>query len=182
MKLSLDASAPRRFFNLEQADFQQLEHAASLKGLLRPFKGKRTLQDWAGQCHALRDGLIELAQRRVLAQAGTYPFRLLPIQLAQQTTGAGTVFLRWRRQDRSAMGVALWQELMESPATPDTLIDDLFAMEVQRVVLNMQISLLHTLGRQAVDCASKLDQAHAVYQRRSGTAASQPASNGAAHT
>ena len=118
----------------------------------------------------------------MLAQAGTYPFRLLPIQLAQQTTGAGTVFLRWRRQDRSAMGVALWQELMESPATPDTLIDDLFAMEVQRVVLNMQISLLHTLGRQAVDCASKLDQAHAVYQRRSGTAASQPASNGAAHT
>jgi hypothetical protein len=34
MKPSLDASAPRRFFNLEQADFQQLEHAASLKGPL----------------------------------------------------------------------------------------------------------------------------------------------------
>jgi hypothetical protein len=37
-------------------------------------------------------GLIELAQRRVLAQAGTYP---LPIQLAQQTTGAGRTAPRW---------------------------------------------------------------------------------------
>jgi hypothetical protein len=59
------------------------------------------------------------------------------------------------------------------------LIDDLFAMEVQRVVLNMQISLLHTLRRQALDCASKLDHAHTVYQRRNGAAASPPAINGA---
>ena len=182
MKPATDASAPRRFFSLEQTDFQQLEHAASLKGLLQPFKGKGPLQDWASRCHAMRDALIELAQRRVLAQAGTYPFRLLPIQLAQQTTGAGTVFLRWRRQDRSAMGVALWQELMESPATPDTLIDDLFAMEVQRVVLNMQISLLHTLGRQALECASKLDPAHEVYQRRNGASTARSASNGATRT
>jgi len=33
-------------------------------------------------------------------------------------------------------------------------------------VLNMQISLLHTLARQASDCASKVGQAEAVYLRR----------------
>lgn len=171
---SIPTSGPtRRFYPLEPADFQRLEHAASLKGLLKPFKGKGTLTEWASQCHALRNDLIELAQRRVLAQADAYPFRLLPVQLAQQTTGAGTTFLRWRKPDRSAMGVALWQELITSNATPDTLVDDLYAMELQRIVLNMQISLLHTLGRQAQECASKVAQAHAAYLRRCDGATSE---------
>lgn len=163
-------AAARRFHPLEQADFQRLEQAASLKGLLRPFpfKGKGSLEAWASQCQALRDDLIELAQRHVLAQANAYPFRLLPVELAQQTTGAGTIFLRWRRPDRSAMGVAQWQELITSRSTPDALIDDLYAMEVQRIVLNMQISLLHTLSRQARECSAKVAQAHAVYLRRRG--------------
>lgn len=168
MTTTSTSAAARRFHPLEQSDFQRLEHAAYLKGLLRPFpfKGKGALTEWASQCHALRDDLIELAQRRVLAQAVDYPFRLLPVELAQQTTGAGTVFLRWRMPDRSAMGVALWQALITSPATPDTLIDDLYALEVQRIVLNMQISLLHTLGRQAQACASKVALAESSYLQR----------------
>jgi hypothetical protein len=165
--MTLTPTAPaRRFYPLEQADFQRLEQAASLKGLLRPFKGKGTLTEWASQCHALRDDLVVLAQQRILAQTDAYPFRLLPVQLAQQTTGAGTTFLRWRKPDRSAMGVVLWQELITSLSTPDTLLDDLYAMEVQRILLNMQISLLHTLGRQAQECASKLAQAESTYLRR----------------
>jgi hypothetical protein len=84
-----------------------------------------------------------------------HPFHLLPVELAQQTTGAGTTFLRWRKHDRSAMGVALWQELMASTSTPVNLLADLHAIELQRITLNMQISLLHTLGRQAQECASK---------------------------
>ncbi|MEA9585934.1 DUF3158 family protein [Xanthomonas sp. WHRI 10064A] len=162
-------SAPgRRFVPLEQTDFRNLRQAASLKGLLQPFKGKGPLMHWASECHALRDDLATLAQQRVLAQASRYPFLLLPVQLAQQTTGAGTRFLRWRSHDRSAMGVALWQDLMANPATPDSLVDDLYAMEVERVVLNMQVSLLHTLGRQALDCAAKLEQAHDCHLRRRG--------------
>lgn len=158
---------PQRFFHpLEQIDFLKLKHAGYLKGLLKPFKGKGTLEDWASQCHALRDELIALGQKHVLAQAQSYPFPLLPIELAQQKTGAGTTFLRWRTHDRSAMGVALWEEQMHQPATPVNLLDDLFALEQQRIVLNMQISLLHTLGRQALDCASKMAQAEDVYLSR----------------
>ena len=110
--------------------------------------------------------MIDLAQRRVLAQARGYPFRLLSIELAQQRTGAGTTFLRWRKHDRSAMGVALWQEVMASTATPVNLLGDLLALEQQRIALNMQISLLHTLGRQAQDCAGKMAQAEDAYLRR----------------
>ncbi|HPK33915.1 MAG TPA: DUF3158 family protein, partial [Ottowia sp.] len=124
------------------------------------------LEAWASQCFAMRDELIGLAQRQVLQQAGGHPFHLLPVELAQQTTGAGTTFLRWRRNDRSAMGVALWQELMASTSTPVNLLADLHAIELQRITLNMQISLLHTLGRQAQECASKAAEAEDAYLRR----------------
>lgn len=159
---------PNRYFQpLEQTAFMKLEHAASLKGLLKPFKGKGELEAWASQCFALRDALIALAQRQVLPQAGGRPFHLLPVELAQQTTGAGTAFLRWRRPDRSAMGVALWQELVTSHRTPVALLADLHAMELQRITLNMQVSLLHSLGRQARACASKVAAADDACLRRS---------------
>jgi len=158
--------ASRHFVPLEQPDFRRLEHAAYLKGLLKPFKGKGSLETWANQCAALRDDLIALAQRRVLPQARGYPFNLLGVQLAQQTTGAGTTFLRWRNLDRSCMGVELWEALLDAHATPATLIDDLYAMEVQRIALNMQVSLTHSIARQALDCAGKMARAEAVYHRR----------------
>ena len=166
----MTASGPNshatRFVALEQADFQRLEHAGYLKGLLQPFKGKGSLENWASQGTALRDGVIGLAQRRVLPQARAYPFSLLGVQLAQQTTGAGTTFLRWRNLDRSSMGVALWEALLANSATPAALIDELYAMELQRIVLNMQISLTHSIARQAQACASKAAQAEAAYLRR----------------
>jgi hypothetical protein len=155
-----------RFTPLEQADFQRLEHAAYLKGLLKPFKGKGSLETWASQCLSLRDDVMALAQQRVLPAARAFPFNRLDVQLAQQTTGAGTTFLRWRNLDRSSMGVALWESLLTRTTTQASLIDDLYAIELQRNVLNMQISLTHTLARQAQDCANKMAQAEAVYLRR----------------
>src|SRR3546814_11914431 len=110
--------------------------------------------------------MIGLAQRRVLPQTSGYPFHLLDVELAQQNTGAGTTFLRWRKHDRSAMGVALWQALMASAATPVTMLDDLHAIEQQRIVLNMPHSLLHTPGRQARECGNKFAQAEENYLRR----------------
>lgn len=159
------AVAPRFFDPLEQADFQALTYAASLKGLLKPFKGKEQLIEFALNCQLLRDALIQLSQR-LLAQATDYPFSLLPAVLAQQTTAAGTAFLRWRNSDRSVMGVELWQRLIEQPTTPTQLVHELYALECERVALNMQISLTHTLSRQARDCAAKMAYAEAAYLRR----------------
>jgi hypothetical protein len=157
--------SPRLFDPLEQDDFSRLKYAAYLKGLLKPFKGKGELMTWAEQCSALQDGLAVLAQRLV-AQATAYPFRLLPVILAQQNTGAGTVFLRWRTADRSAMGVSLWGELIEHSSTPPRLVHELFRLELQRIALNMQISLTHSISRQARECAAKMAQAEIIYLRR----------------
>ena len=124
-----DLNREARYFRpLEQPAFMRLEHAASLKGLLKPFKGKRDFEVWASQCFAMRDELMGLAPRQVLQQAIGHPFHMLPIELAKQTTGAGTTFLRWRMHDRSAMGVALWQALMASTSTPVNLLADLHAI------------------------------------------------------
>src|SRR3546814_12704550 len=109
--------------------------------------------------------MIGLAQRRGQPQTSGYPVHLLDVELAQQNTGAGTTFLRWRKHDRSAMGVAFWQALMASAATPVTMLDDLHAIQQQRIVLNLQTSLLHTLGRQDRDCPNQLAQAEDVYLR-----------------
>jgi hypothetical protein len=113
--------------------------------------------------------LIALAKRRVLSQARAYPFNLLGAQLAQQPTGAGTTFLRWRSLDHARMGTALWEELMGSPATPVNLLDDLLALEEQRITLNMQIGLVHAIARQAQACASKMARAEGVHLRRRET-------------
>lgn len=156
---------PAHFQPLTSTDFMGLEHSASLKGLLKPFKSKGELDAWATQCERQRDGLVRLAQR-LLAQAAAYPLNLLPVVLAQQSTGAGTAFLRWRNSDRSAMGVSLWTRLLGQDSTPITLVQELHALELERIVLNMQMSLMHTLARQARECAQKMGAADSTYLQR----------------
>lgn len=157
------SSSPQLIRPLEQEAFARLQQAHSLKGLLKPFKSKGELLDFSEQCGTLRDSLIVLAQRLV-SEATAYPFSLLPVVLAQQTTEAGTAFLRWRRG--SAMGVSLWADLINARNTPVSLLPDLYALELQRVVLNMQVSLTHSIARQAMQSAQKMAQAESVYRRR----------------
>jgi Protein of unknown function (DUF3158) len=165
MNEAVTSPRPRFFDPLQSADFLRLEHAHYAKGLLRPFKGKGELTQWAIQCQDLRRGLVALAER-LLAQATVYPLSLLPVVMAQQSTGAGTAFLRWRTADRASMGVALWASVMRSPTTPLPLVHELYALELQRIALNMQISLTHTLARQALECAGKMGEADTIYQQR----------------
>ncbi|MCU8967657.1 DUF3158 family protein, partial [Pseudomonas aeruginosa] len=83
------------FRPLQQTAFQAMQHSASLKGLLKPFKGKGELAQLAEQCEALEQGLLELAQG-LLAQVRRTPFTLLPARLIEQRTSARTTFLRWQ--------------------------------------------------------------------------------------
>lgn len=64
------------------------------------------------------------------------------------------------------MGVTLWDTLLDDPRTPASLIDDLYAMELQRIALNMQISLLHTLAHQAHAGVAAMTHADDIYHHR----------------
>ena len=153
------------FRPLQQDAFQGLQQGASLKGLLKPFKGKGELSQLADQCRALEAGLKVLAQR-VLYQARRHPFSLLPIRLIEQKTLAGTVFLRWQQVSSRQMGVGVWANMLRSPRTPESMLQDLYQMELQRITLNMQMSLMHSMAKQAAECAEKMGQAEATYHAR----------------
>ncbi len=163
---SNDGSLQQTAFRpLQQEAFQRLQQAASLKGLLKPFKGKGELTQFADLCRAQESDLKALAQE-VLSQARRYPFTLVPVRLTEQNTQAGTQFLRWQQVTDRRMGVGVWAEMMGSPRTPDSMLQDLYVMELQRITLNMQMSLLHSITKQAAECAEKMGQAEAVYTAR----------------
>lgn len=153
------------FQPLQQEAFQRLQQAASLKGLLKPFKGKGELAQFADLCRAQEAELKGLAQQ-VLGQARRYPFTLVPVRLTEQNTQAGTQFLRWQQVTDRRMGVRVWAEMMASARTPESLLQDLYTMELQRITLNMQMSLLHSIGKQAAECVEKMGEAEALYAAR----------------
>ena len=163
---SNDGSLQQTAFRpLQQEAFQRLQQAASLKGLLKPFKGKGELTQFADLCRAQESDLKALAQE-VLSQARRYPFTLVPVRLTEQNTQAGTQFLRWQQVTDRRMGVGVWAEMMGSPRTPESMLQDLYVMELRRITLNMQMSLLHSITKQAAECAEKMGQAEAVYTAR----------------
>lgn len=64
------------------------------------------------------------------------------------------------------MGVSLWAALVSEPQVSEKLINDLYLIECERIRLNMQISLCHTISRRATEGEKQLQQAHHIYQRR----------------
>ncbi|MEI4845129.1 DUF3158 family protein, partial [Pseudomonas aeruginosa] len=64
------------------------------------------------------------------------------------------------------MGVGVWAEMLRQDKTPEYLLQDLYEMELQRITLNMQISLIHSIGKQAAECAEKMGQAEAEFMGR----------------
>ena len=94
------------FETLTQDAYRQLEHAASLKGLLKPFKGKGELEHLAQMAREIEAQLCDLMEA-VVQQAGQPPYSLLDIRLVLQNTSAGSTFLRWRTRDFARMGVSV---------------------------------------------------------------------------
>jgi hypothetical protein len=162
---SNEALQQTAFRPLQQDAFQGLQQGASLKGLLKPFKGKGELAQFAEQCRVLEVELKALAQN-VLAQVRRHPFTLLPVRLIEQNTQAGTMFLRWQHIATRRMGVGVWAEMIGHSKTPASMLQNLYSLELQRIALNMQISLIHSIGKQAAECAEKMGQAEAVLMKR----------------
>ena len=140
-----------------------LEQVTSLKGL---FKGKGELLSLAKACSAVRDELIGQSLPSMLDRAHISPLHLLPVQISRQATTAGTCFLRWRRVDRTAMGVAQWQALLLAPGTPTSIVPTLYQLERQRILLNAQISLIHNLTQLAQRTINQLTHAERIHQQR----------------
>lgn len=103
--------------------YRQLEHAASLKGLLKPFKGKGELDYLAQVAREIEAQLCRLMEA-VAQQAGQPPYSLLDVRLVLQNTSAGSTFLRWRTRDFGRMGVAVWERQASNKALPHSVRED----------------------------------------------------------
>lgn len=144
--------------------YRQLEHAASLKGLLKPFKGKGELEHLAQVAREIEAQLSHLMEA-VVQQAGQPPYSLLEIRLVLQNTGAGSTFLRWRTRDFARMGVAVWERQISNKSLPQVVRDGLHRFECARIALNLQMSVVHSLYRQATTCAIKMASAEQLLRQ-----------------
>ena len=138
--------------------YRQLEHAASLKGLLKPFKGKGELEHLAQVAREIEAQLCHLMEA-VVQQAGQPPYSLLGIRLVLQNTSAGSTFLRWRTRDFTRMGVAVWERQISNKALTQVVREGLRRFECNRIALNLQMSVVHSLYRQATTCAINMASA-----------------------
>ncbi len=145
--------------------YRKFEQGASLKGLLQPFlKGKGELQQFAETILCLRSQVAEL-MAVMLAIMAQPPLSLLDLRLVVQHSATGTDFLRWRSPDFQRMGVQVWQETVVQPHLHPELRQALYQLETNRVVLNLQMSSLQSLYRQAITGASKLEAAELALSR-----------------
>ena len=144
--------------------YRQLEHAASLKGLLKPFKGKGELEHLAQVARDIEAQLCRLMEA-VMQQAGRTPYSLLDIHLVLQNTGTGSAFLRWRTRDFARMGVAVWEQQVTNPILSPAMREGLYQFECERIALNLQMSVVHSLFRQATTCAIKMASAEQVLRQ-----------------
>ena len=152
------------FETLTQDAYRQLEHAASLKGLLKPFKGKGELEHLAQVARETEAQLCHLMEA-VVKQAGQPPYSLLDIRLVLQNTSAGSTFLRWRTRDFTRMGVAVWERQVRSKPLPQVVREGLHRFECDRIALNLQMSVVHSLYRQATTCAIKMASAEQLLRQ-----------------
>jgi hypothetical protein len=150
-----------RFDGLVPETYRGIEHAASLKGLLKPFKGKGELEALVQYARQLELSLIGLMdQQTQLARYAPYP--LLGLRLVRQNSASGSSFLRWRSGDFARMGVEVWAQVVSQPTLPHWLRAELQQLEHDRITLNLQMSVVHTLYRQAQACAQKMAHAERI--------------------
>ncbi|WP_447792043.1 DUF3158 family protein [Pseudomonas farris] len=160
----LTSAQPMPFEVLTTDAYRQLEHAASLKGLLKPFKGKGELEHLAQVAREIEAQLCHLMEA-VVQQAGQPPYSHLDIRLVLQNTSAGSTFLRWRTRDFARMGVAVWERQMSNKVLPQVVREELHQFECNRIALNLQMSVVHSLYRQASTCAIKMASAERLLRQ-----------------
>jgi len=154
---------PSEFLTL--ASYQKLKLFASLKGFLKPFKGKGDFELLQQQALELREALNQFVRDMALLTQSP-PWSLLNIELRSHASYIGTIFLRWRSRDKQKMGVWLWEEQMLDPKTPECLLEELHAIEQMRITINMQVSITQNLLKLASENLEKTLHADVVLARR----------------
>jgi hypothetical protein len=148
----------RGYVALAYEDYNPIAYKTSLKGLLKPFKGKGELQQLEENTKDAREIMGGIRQR-LIQSATSYPIRMLPLIFTLGPAPSGAVFLRWRNQQNNKSGLPAFGEIIQNPVIPTFTRDLLLEIEKDRIVFNMQMSALTFIIRQARECQEKFSAA-----------------------
>lgn len=145
--------------------YRRMAHESSLKGLLKPFKGKGDFRELELSARGALTKLDQMMERLVaLSDHQHVAHRNIVLRLHKAKSGQG--YLRWRTMRHAAdqsMGLTLWTKVVNDPLTGPQTRQNLLILEKQRITLNMQASVMQYIVRQAAECADKVEQAESVF-------------------
>lgn len=134
-----------------------LAYESSLKGLLR-VREPQALARYAAEAEATLHQIRTL----LLHRSWRWPLQHLPLMLCLGPARSGAVYLRWRSYPLNLSGMAAWQVLVQDISQPQTVRDALLAIERDRVMFNMQMSVTTFILRQIRECTEKLTAARHI--------------------
>lgn len=110
------------------------------------------------QVHQARAAFMDY-QLEMVQRVRTSELQNLSIfMIKDKSSSSGGTFLRWRSMNHSGTGETVWQPLLSDKNVPEFLRNELVAVEKDRILVNMQISVFNYILRQLSECASKLEK------------------------
>lgn len=152
MSLKSEPVAQPGYRALSDADW--LAYESCLKGLLRvrePQALARSATEAAANLHQIQTLIIHRAWR--------WPLQHLPLLLCRGPARSGANFLRWRNQQNNRSGIPGWRALIQDASLPQEVREALLAIEHDRIMFNMQMSVCTFILRQIRECAIKIEDA-----------------------
>lgn len=134
-----------------------LAYESCLKGLLRVREPQALARDAAET-----EANLHQIQQLLLHRAWRWPLRNLPLMLCRGPARSGADFLRWRNPQNNRSGIPGWQALVQDAAQPLAVREALLAIERDRIVFNMQMSVCTFILRQIRECSAKMTEAENI--------------------
>ncbi|MDE8035260.1 DUF3158 family protein [Actinobacillus equuli subsp. equuli] len=125
--------------------FSHLETGTDYKILFEQVHQART---------AFMDYQLEMVQRVKSSELQTLPI----FMIKDKSSSSGGTFLRWRSMNHTGTGETVWQPLLSNKNVSESLRDEFVAVEKDRILVNMQVSIFNYILRQLSECASKIEK------------------------
>lgn len=98
-------------------------------------------------------------QQMMVQQLKESELSTLPIYMIKdKASSSGGTFLRWRSMQYRGSGETVLQQILAHPDVPNEVRHQLVATEKDRVLINMQISILNFVLRQVSECREKIQK------------------------
>lgn len=159
---------------IPEAMYRDLAAKHNINGLMRNFFGvlssPEEIKLLLAQIRTARDGMTAnyptLVRNITDTLVGT-----LPLLLYKDGSGssAGAAYLRWRNLENSKSGQKAWENIVGDKRYSREVRASMVQIEKERLVLNMQVSVMTSIMRQLSECAEKMDKVDELFQTGENT-------------